>query len=607
MVRSLAIEGVTDVDTDAIVAVLGTRVSGRLPILGRDYAFDRAEFQKDLYRIVAFLSDNGFPRARVTHVDIDEPEGTDDVHLTVHVQQGPPVMVDRVETFGFEVLADEDQAAVARLIRLIPGQRRLQEDVRRTRAATLAVLQERGFAHAAVDVLEGEGRTPGAVSMIIVADPGPLTTFGPVTVRGNTSVSDGRIRSLLTFREGDLFRLSKLQDSQRRLLNREIFQFVTIAPTPGVPAEAPTVPVDVTLTQGKSRRVSVAPGFGSEERARVVGTVRHLNVFGGARTAQVQAKWSSLDRGARVGFEEPSLFRRGISMSSSVQYWYADEPAYSLLTSGGRVTLARELSRSDPVTRRQALTTASLTFVNEYEDFTISDFALQDLTFRDELIALGLDPTRGAGQGTLVALGFDLQRNTTPNLIDARRGYLAQLHVEQAGGWLPGDFNYREYTGELRAYATVARRAVFAGRVRAGTIDTDGPLAGNVPFFKRYFLGGASSLRGWGRFQVSPLSGSGLPIGGHSMLETSVEARIPVVGNLSSVLFLDAGNAWRESFDVNLDELQYSAGTGVRYLTPIGPVRFDIGYQLNPIEGLLVDGEPEPRRWRLHFSIGQAF
>lgn len=607
MVRSLSIEGVTDVDTDAIIAVLGTRVSGRLPLIGRDYAFDRAEFQKDLYRIVAFLSDHGFPRARVTHVDIDEPEGPNDVHLTAHVQQGPPVIVDRVETFGFEVLADDDQAAVERLIRLEPGQRRLQEDVRRTRAATLAVLQERGFAHAAVDILEGEGRTPGTVSMIIVADPGPLTTFGPVTVRGNASVSDGRVKSLLTFREGDLFKLSKLQDSQRRLLNREIFQFVTIAPTPGVAAETPTVPVDVTLTQGKSRRVSVAPGFGSEERARIVGTVRHLNVFGGARTAQVQAKWSSLDRGARVGFEEPSLFRKGISMSSSVQYWYADEPAYSLLTSGGRVTLARELSRSDPVTRRQALTTASLTFVNEYEDFTITDFALQDLTFRDELIALGLDPTRGAGQGTLVALGFDLQRNTTPNLIDARRGYLAQVHVEQAGGWLPGDFNYREYTGELRTYATVARRAVFAARVRAGTIDTDGPLAGNVPFFKRYFLGGASSLRGWGRFQVSPLSGSGLPIGGHSMLETSVEARIPVVGNVSAVLFLDAGNAWRESFDVNLEELQYSAGTGVRYLTPIGPVRFDIGYQLNPIEGLLVDGEPEPRHWRLHFSIGQAF
>lgn len=608
MVRSLTIAGLTDIDVDALVSVLGTRVSGRLPLVGRDRPFSREVFQQDLYRVVAFLSDHGFPRARVTHVDIDEPEGSADVHLTIHVAQGPPVHIDRVEVFGFDVLDEDDQAAATRRIRLRPGQRREQEDVRRSRAGTLAVLQERGYAHATVDVLEGDGRVPGTVTMVVVADPGPLTTFGRITVRGNGSVSDGRVKSLLSFKEGDLFRLSRLQDSQRRLYAREIFQFVSLTPAPAsdAPRDA-ALPIDVTLTQGKSRRVSLAPGFGSEERARLVGTLRHLNVFGGARTAQIQTKWSSLDRGARIGFEEPSLFRLGVQMSTSLQYWYADEPAYSLLTSGGRVTLARELSRSDPVTRRQALTTASVTFVNEYEDYTISDFALEDLSFRDELIALGLDPTRGAGQGTLVALGFDIQRNTTPNLIDARSGYLAQLHVEQAGQWLPGDFNYREYSGELRTYATVARRMVVAGRVRASTIDTSGPLEGNVPFFKRYFLGGASSLRGWGRFQVSPLSGSGLPIGGHSLLEVSGEARVPVAGNLSSVLFVDAGNAWRESFDFNPDDLRYTLGTGLRYLTPIGPVRVDLGYQLNPLAGLLVDGAPEPRRWRLHFSIGQAF
>lgn len=605
LVRSLTIKGVSEIDVDDITSVLATRVTGRLPLIGREHRFNRVEFQRDLYRIVAFLSDNGFPRARVTSVDIEQPPGSDGVHLTVHVEQGPPVMVESVSQFGFEVLSEKDQKAVDDRITLEPGTRRVQSDVRTTRAATLAVLQERGYAHATVNVLEGESQTPGSVVLVVVAEPGPLTTFGPVTVRGNGTVRAGRVKTMLAFREGQVFKLSKLQESQRRLYNRETFQFVTIMPTPGVGQVTP-LPIDVTLTQGKSRRVSIAPGFGSEERARVVGTLRHVNFFGGARTAQLQTKWSSLDRGARVNFEEPSLFRQPISMGASVQYWLADEPAYSLLTSGGRLTLARELSRSDPVRLRQALTTVSVTFVNEYEDYTISDFALADLSFRDELIALGLDPTRGTGQGALVALGVDLQRNTTPSLLDARRGYLAQLHVEQAGLWLPGDFNYREYSGEVRSYATVTR-AVFAGRLRLATIDSAGSLDGNVPFFKRYFLGGASSLRGWGRFQVGPLSGSGLPIGGQSLLEASAEARVPVVGNVSSVVFLDAGNAWRDSFELHLDDLRYTLGTGLRYLTPIGPVRVDFGYQLNRVTGLLVDGVPEQRRWRLHFSIGQAF
>ncbi len=604
-VRSLDIVGADDIDVDDLKRVLRTRVSSRLPVIGRDREFNREVFQQDLYRIVAYLSDNGFPRARVTHVEI-RPQAPDGVRLTVHVDPGPPVIVDRVDIYGFGVLDDEDYAAVEERVRLRPGERRRQEQVRETRAATVAVLQERGYAHAAVEVLEGDGREPGTVAMAVVADPGPQATFGPVTVRGNGSVSEGRVRSLLAFREGEVFRLSKLLESQRRLYNREIFQFVTITPTPGHQG-TDTVPIDVTLTQGRSRRVSVAPGFGSEERGRVMATLRHLNVFGGARVAQLQTKWSSLDRGARVGFEEPSLFRRGISMSSSLQYWYADEPAYSLLTSGGRVTLARELSRSDPITRSQALTTVSVSFVNEYEDYTISDDALQDLTFRDELIALGLDPTRGAGNGTLAAIGFDIQRNTTQNLIDARQGYLVRAHVEQAGQWLPGDFNYREYSTEGRLYATLFGRLVMAGRLRLATIDAPGQLEPNVPFFKRYFLGGASSLRGWGRFQVSPLSGSGLPIGGHSLFESSLEARLPLVGNVGTVFFLDAGNTWRNSFELHLDDLRYSLGSGLRYTTPIGPVRFDLGYQLNPIEGLLVDGEPQPRRWRMHFSIGQAF
>ena len=91
------------------------------------------------------------------------------------------------------------------------------------------------------------------------------------------------------------------------------------------------------------------------------------------------------------------------------------------------------------------------------------------------------------------------------------------------------------------------------------------------------------------------------------MLEASAELRMPVWGKLGAVAFIDAGNVWSDVWQFELGDLRYAVGPGLRYLTPIGPVRFDVGYQLNPIDGLLVDGEPEKRRWRMHFSIGQAF
>jgi outer membrane translocation and assembly module TamA len=80
-----------------------------------------------------------------------------------------------------------------------------------------------------------------------------------------------------------------------------------------------------------------------------------------------------------------------------------------------------------------------------------------------------------------------------------------------------------------------------------------------------------------------------------------------VWGNFSAVLFADAGNAWNNAWDFNLNDLRYDVGSGLRYMTPVGPFRFDFGYQLKRIPGLLVNGTPEPRRFRVHFSIGQAF
>src|SRR4029434_5428972 len=118
---------------------------------------------------------------------------------------------------------------------------------------------------------------------------------------------------------------------------------------------------------------------------------------------------------------------------------------------------------------------------------------------------------------TTGAIAFDVNRNTTNNLLDANQGYVLSGHLEQAGKWLWGTYNYWEVTGEARQYTRVARSFVWANRVHVGSIDALGGVGGAVAVLQRYSLGGATSVRGWGRFEVSPLSGFGLPIGGLSM------------------------------------------------------------------------------------------
>ena len=150
---------------------------------------------------------------------------------------------------------------------------------------------------------------------------------------------------------------------------------------------------------------------------------------------------------------------------------------------------------------------------------------------------------------------------------------------------------------------------MLAVQARGGAIASSGSPDEKVPFFKRYFLGGSTSLRGWGRFEVAPLTDEGLPIGGTKFTNFSIEMRTPVWGKLTGVLFADGGVVWADrSLEVRNDSgWRYDAGPGLRYQTPIGPIRFDLGYQLNPMPGLIVNGKPEARRFRFHFSIGQAF
>jgi outer membrane protein assembly factor BamA len=238
---------------------------------------------------------------------------------------------------------------------------------------------------------------------------------------------------------------------------------------------------------------------------------------------------------------------------------------------------------------------------------SIEDSVIGDASLVNDLIALGLDPTTGTQEGTLSAVGFDFRHAKTDSLLNPRKGFQLALHGEEAGILLPGTFNYYALTVDGRHYQPVGDRLVVATHAQVGNIGPAGSGDVQVPFAKKYFLGGATTLRGWGRFEVSPLSSSGIPVGGNSFMVLSTEARADVKGSFGAALFLDAGNVWMTSGGFALNDLRYSVGPGVRYRTPVGPVRFDVGYQLNPIPGLTKDGKLESSRWRFNFSIGEAF
>jgi outer membrane protein assembly complex protein YaeT len=595
-VSSLDFEGTKAVTAGQLRNVIQTKRSSRLP-WGRERFFNRRAFETDLQRIVAYYRDRGYPEARVTNFDVKLNETQDEVDLTITIAEGEPVIVSDLRFEGFEVLPEGQRKAMREQLPLQKDQPFDRQLAVASRERGLNLLRDHGYPYAEVhSSVEEQG--PHRSALVLRATPGPMAYFGDVMIGGQSSVGDYVIRRQLTYKPGELFRRSQMRESQRKLYGLELFEFVNIESKEDRDQKPTTIPTRVVVAEGKHRKVTFGVGYGTEEQARARVRWDHVNFFGGARHAGFEGKWSSLDRGVKVDYREPYFFHPHFSIGFEGQAWQASEPAYSANTLGGRATLTHQTNTRDKW---------SVSLINEYSRTRITNDALTDFSLRDELIALGLDPRTGEQDGTVSALAFDIERNTADNILNARRGYFLSGHVEQAGRWMWGNFNYFAVVGEGRHYLSLGDRMVIANRLRLGTIDPVDNLDDNVPFQRRYFLGGATGMRGWGRFELSPLSGSGLPIGGLSMVEGSAEIRMPLFGKIGMVAFLDYGNVWNEGWTFDLNDLRYDVGPGLRYMTPIGPARFDFGYQLNPIEGLLVNGEPQKRQWRVHFSIGQAF
>lgn len=595
-VHSLVLKGVHAIDASRLTDALATRQNSRIP-WGRRAYFDRARFEADVRRIQAFYADRGYPDARVSGVDITPNSKGDAVDLTVSITEGEPVKVVALHLVGFDGVPAANLSEITDQAPLKIGEPRDRQFVLTTRELALNELRDHGFPYATVSTSEDDGADGKAATLTFTATPGPLAYFGPVTIQGNTSVSNHVVERLVAYKTGDLYQRSLLQDTQRRLYGIALFQFANVEPE-NIDAQPTEVPTRITLAEGKHQRLNFGVGYGTEEKGRVEGEYHHLNFLGGARTAGVHVRYSSLDRGVRLDATQPYFLSPRVSLGAEVQDWSTFTPAYQSVVAGAKITLTH---------RSSTRTSWAVSVSSEHDSSRVADGVLSDLTLRNNLIALGLNPDTGEQNGSLNALGVDVQHSTADDILNARRGYQLSVHAEEAGRITPGTFKYSTLSADGRHYLPMGDRLVFASRVQIGMIRPSGNDQGNIPFSKRYFLGGATTVRGWGRFEISPLSGSGLPVGGDALLAVSGELRATLRGNLGGVLFVDGGNVWADSLGYRLNDLRYAIGPGLRYQTPVGPLRFDFGYQLNPVPGLLVDGLPQSRRWRMHFSIGQAF
>ena len=488
-----------------------------------------------------------------------------------------PITVEEVRLEGFDVLPPDVRDELRDDLPIRAGAALTSEVEKAAGERAVETLQNHGYPYAQV-ALAREPVDAARTRVTLRADPGTLGFFGPINIAGNRRVDDRVIRRRLAYAPGDLFRRSAIEQTQQRIGALGLFKSVEIR-ADDIDARPAAVPTLITVEERTPWHWNVGAGYAAGERLAVDARISHLNVFGSAERFDLQGRLSRIERTAEAAFTQSDTWHPALSLSLLARHQEIDEQAFSVLSRGGQAAAAWQWTPD-------LSSTVSYAVSREESD-----------------VDPALGPLLGLQDGMLSAWSLDVHRRAESA---SPTGNLS-LHVEQAGGWMPGTFNYFSVVGDARRYRRAFDdRVVFAARVRAGSIDPRGSET-DIPLLKRFFLGGSNEMRGWGIYELSPLSASGEPVGGTSLFTATGEVRAPIVRRLRGAVFVEAGNVWEQPWTMRLADLRYDAGAGLRFDTPFGLIRVDFGYQLRPLEGLRIDGQPQKSRWRFNLGIGEAF
>ncbi len=595
--------------------------------------FSQQMLSNDVKALSDFYHSQGYLEAKVTpHLDTQHDGEPNRLFVTFDIAEGVQTKVSGFEVMGAD--AGELKNKVWTNLLAKPGQPYSPARVQKDRDTIQTYFNNQGYAFASVDPAVVTSTGEHEVSVKYHVNLGPQETIQNVILMGNRHTRAGVIRRELQLRSGAPLSQSDMLESQRRLYDLGIFSQVQIAPQD---PQGPAGPKNVLVHLDEAKRWTLGYGFGGEVQRlgsnqpqgslkaspRLSLDVSRLNVGGRAQTISFQGRLSTLDKGASLSYYIP-----------------------------------RFPTRPDIHLRLNALVDRSsdvLTFTSEREEASVSleknwsptTLIVGRFNFRN-VKALDLANTISVEQIPLVSraarigmVGLSYINDHRDNPVDASRGSFSVADAGISTSKLGSEANFIRFSGENSTYYRLARHLIFARDTRLAVESPYGPLreivtedaAGNpvvtfthdIPLPERFFMGGSESHRGFSINQAGPRDlEKGFPIGGNALFLNSFELRMPFAENrLGFVLFHDAGNVYssvrlmrllkvHQSSPTDFDYTVHAVGFGFRYKTPVGPLRFDIGYSLNPPRFNVVQspGNVEVQRLshiQYFLGIGQSF
>ena len=570
---------------------------------------DRDSLRRDVAALEAFYRTNGFLEAKVILEKIELIENGAFADIVIRVDEGEPTRVDLVDFEGTGPLSEDRLARELRLKTGVPFNPSLiSTDV----YAMKRQYFEKGYL--AVEIADSVAVTGKSVRLFYRISPGPVVTIRRIEIEGNRLSKDYVVEQELAFEEGEPFRLSKAVETQRNLFETGLFTEAEILPE-NLDVKERTVDITVRVRERKSGYLEFGFGVGNIRGSRVTGEWGEKNLFGRGMKLVLKAEYSfGLFEGGVVDFD---------NFDPQVNFYRYDAGFAERHVFGTRVILGVDAylekdGTVDPIVIR----TRGLGIGGVQHLSPRTDVMLRLLLERIEREVPDVEKELSNSR----ILSGTVSHNTRDFILDPRRGGYRDLRADLAGGFLGGENDFYALNTTMQKYWTKRKSLVVALRARVGYTDAYGSSQDTgVPIENRFFTGGGNSVRGFrdnslgptGMVETSEGNLEETVIGGRFLLVGNAELRFPLPYfsrfRFSGAVFADAGNVWSSLGSVDAgdfrlfaspeeiteDDIRYALGIGLRYNTPVGPIRLDYGMPIKK--------DDTDRFGRFHLSLGQIF
>lgn len=415
------------------------------------------------------------------------------------------------------------------------------------------------------------------VSVHYVVDPGPSATLGDIHVKGLDRVDAGFVDRRVTEFVGRPYGPGEIAKLREDLRSLDVFESVKITPADSVDQEG-RLPIEVEVIERDRRFVGFGASYSTNDGAGAKAYWGHRNLFGGAERLRLDAEISGLGEndlsepnyGLSADFAKPDFLSQRQTLRSNI----------ALVQEYDSETFDREAATMSLGLERRLSETLSVSFGGEAEFSSITD----DGETREFQLF-----------GPAGAINLD----TSDDLLNPTEGVRLSLSGSAFPEFIGSsqDVFQTRATGSSYLDLSGSGNLVLAGRLSVASVF--GGSIGDLPEDRLLYAGGGGSVRGYEFRSISPLDENDDPTGGRSLVEGSIELRYRFLGDYGIVPFFDAGTVTEDVFPSFNEDVQYAAGLGFRYYSPIGPIRADVAVPLNPRE----DDDPVA----FYISIGQAF